>query len=98
MRDVAAFEHEVLHAHELDVIDIRATPLDQAGILAPLDALADELWQYRRRWQYWGGGHDYLSWDPWLAPAPAVVSFAAFVVRFGTLFFAACWIALTMCW
>ena len=43
MRDVAALEREVLHAEDLHVVDVGAAPLDQARVLAPLDALADEL-------------------------------------------------------
>ena len=43
VRDVAALEREVPHAGDLHVVDVGAAPLDQARVLAPLDALADEL-------------------------------------------------------
>ena len=45
MRDVAPLEREVLHAGDLHVVDVGAAPLDQARVLAPLDALADQLGQ-----------------------------------------------------
>ena len=45
MRDVAALERQVLHADERDVVDVGAAALNEARILAPLDALADELRQ-----------------------------------------------------
>ena len=48
MRDVAALEREVLHADELDVVDVGAAALDEARVLAALDALADELRQNGR--------------------------------------------------
>jgi hypothetical protein len=53
VRDVAALEGQVLHADDLHVVDVGAEALDEARILAPLDALADQLRQYR-------GRHDYL--------------------------------------
>ena len=43
VRDVAALEREVLHAGDLHVVDVGAAALDQARVLAALDALADEL-------------------------------------------------------
>ena len=68
MRDVAALEREVLHAGDLDVVDVRAASLDQARILAALDALPTSF----------GSTGD---------------------VAMAYLFaFAACWMALTMCW
>ena len=45
VRDVAALEREVQHSGELDVVDVGPAALDQARVLAPLDALADELRQ-----------------------------------------------------
>ena len=45
MRDVAALEREMLHADEGDVVDVGAAALNQARILAPLDARANELRQ-----------------------------------------------------
>ena len=41
--DVAALEGEVQHARQLDVIDVGGLALDEARVLAALDALADEL-------------------------------------------------------
>ena len=64
---VAALERQMLHAGNLDVVHVRGPALNQARVLAPLDALAHELRQHWRR----GHGH---------------------------LLFAACWMALTMCW
>ena len=49
MRDVAALERQVLHAGDLDVVDVGAAALNEARILAALDALADELRQHGRR-------------------------------------------------
>src|SRR6185436_1062487 len=46
VRDIAAFERQVLHADERDVVDIGAASLDEARIFATLDALAYELGQY----------------------------------------------------
>ena len=43
--DVAALEGQVLHAGDLQVVDVGASTLDEARILAALDALADELGQ-----------------------------------------------------
>ena len=54
VRDVAALERQVLHAGDLDVVDVGAAALDQARVFAALDALADELRQNGRR------GHGYL--------------------------------------
>ena len=54
VRDVAALERQVLHADDLDVVDVGAAPLDEARIFAALDALADELRQDGSR------GHGYL--------------------------------------
>ena len=54
VRDVAALEGQVQHAGELDVVDVGAAPLDQARVLAALDALADQLRQNGSR------GHGYL--------------------------------------
>ena len=48
VRDVAALERQVLHADERDIVDIGAAALNEARILAALDALADELRQHRR--------------------------------------------------
>ena len=48
VRDVAALERQVLHAGDLHVVHIGAAALDEAWILAALDALADELRKYRR--------------------------------------------------
>ncbi len=42
MRDVAPLEREVLNAGDLHVVDVGAAAPDQARVLAPLDALADE--------------------------------------------------------
>jgi hypothetical protein len=53
VRDVAALERQVLHAGDLDVVDVGAQALNQARVLAPLDALAHELRQNR-------SGHGYL--------------------------------------
>ena len=47
VRDVAALERHVLHAGDLDVVDVGGAALDQPRILAALDALADELGQDR---------------------------------------------------
>jgi hypothetical protein len=41
VRDVAALERHVAHAGELDVVDVGAAALDEARILAALDALAN---------------------------------------------------------
>ena len=49
VRNVAARECQVLQAGDLDVVDVGAAALDQTRILTPLDALANELRQYRRR-------------------------------------------------
>ena len=51
--DVAALERQVLHAGDLDVVDILAQALNQTRVFAPLDALANELRQH-------GSRHDYL--------------------------------------
>ena len=48
VRDVAALERQVLHAGDLDVVDVGAQALDQARVFAALDALTDELRQYGR--------------------------------------------------
>jgi hypothetical protein len=62
VRDVAALERQVLHPGDLDVVHVGAAALDQARILAPLDALPDELRQDRRR------GHGYLLFAAyWMA-------------------------------
>ena len=53
MGDVATLESQVLHPDDLHVVDVGAQALNQARVLAPLDALADQLWQH-------GSGHDYL--------------------------------------
>ena len=45
MGDVAALERQMTHAGDLDVVDVGAAALDEARILAALDALADELRQ-----------------------------------------------------
>ena len=71
VRDVAALERQVLHAGDLEVVDIGGAPLDQARILAALHALADELRQ---------DGSECHGLP---------------LARGG---FAACWMALTMCW
>ena len=52
VRDVAALEREVLHADDLDVVDVGAAALDQARVLAALDALADELRQDGSAWPW----------------------------------------------
>ena len=44
--DVAALERDVLHADQRDVVDIGAAALNEARVLAPLDALANELRQH----------------------------------------------------
>ena len=54
VRHVAALERQVLHAGDLDVVDVGAAALDEARILAALDALAHELRQHWRR------GHAHL--------------------------------------
>ena len=41
-------EDDVLHADDLDVVDIRPPSLNQAGIFATLDARTYELGQYGR--------------------------------------------------
>ena len=46
--DVAAHERHVEHAWHDDVVDVRAVPGDQPGILAPLHALPDEAVAARR--------------------------------------------------
>jgi hypothetical protein len=43
--DVAALERHVEHAGDLDVIDIGGAALDEPGIFAALDALANQLRQ-----------------------------------------------------
>ena len=45
VRDIAALEREVLHAGDLYVVAVGTASLDQAWVLATLDALADELRQ-----------------------------------------------------
>ena len=45
--DVAALERRVPHADDLHVVDVGAVSLDEPRVLAPLDALAHELRQYR---------------------------------------------------
>src|SRR5262249_7879146 len=47
--DVTSLEREMLHADEGDVVDVGATPLNQARIFASLDALSHELRQYGSR-------------------------------------------------
>ena len=54
VRDVAPLERHVQHADERDVVNIGGAPLDETGILAALDALANELWQH------WSNSHVYL--------------------------------------
>ena len=49
VRDIAALERQMLQTDDLDVVDVGAAALDQPRILTPLDALANELRQYRRR-------------------------------------------------
>ena len=49
VRHVAALERQVLHADERDVVDVGGAALNEARILAPLDALAHELRQHGRR-------------------------------------------------
>ena len=56
VRDVAALEREVQHAGHLEIIDVGAEALDQARVLAALDALADQFRKNRC-----GGGHGYLA-------------------------------------
>src|SRR5262245_12466801 len=48
VRDLATLERQVLHADNLDVVDVGGAPLDQTWILAAFDSLAYELWQHRR--------------------------------------------------
>ena len=45
VRDVASLERQMLHADEGDVVDVGAAASNQARILAPLDACANELRQ-----------------------------------------------------
>ncbi len=45
VRDVAALECDVLHACDLHVVNVRGAALDEARILTPFDARADELRQ-----------------------------------------------------
>ena len=45
--DVAPREGRMQHADDLQVVDIGAQTLNQTRILAPLDALPDQLWKYR---------------------------------------------------
>ena len=52
--EVAAFERQMLHANERDVVDVGASTLDETRIFATLDALADEFWQDR------SGRHGHL--------------------------------------
>jgi hypothetical protein len=62
VRDVAALEREMLHADERDVVDEGRAASDETGILAALDAFADELRQDGRR------GHGHLfSTAYWIA-------------------------------
>ena len=56
VRDVAALERQVLHAGDLEVVDVGAAALDQARVLAALDALADQLRQNGSR-----SRHGYLA-------------------------------------
>ena len=64
--DVAAHERHMEHAGHDDVVDVRAVPGDQPGILAPLHALTDEAVAARRpvgggsAGMIGGGRHDVL--------------------------------------
>src|SRR4030095_11148316 len=53
MRHVSALERQMLHAGDLDVVNVRAQALDQTRVLAALDALAHQFRQH-------GSRHDYL--------------------------------------
>ena len=50
MRDIAALECEVLHAGDLEVVDVGAASLDQTRVFATLDALADQFREDGSRW------------------------------------------------
>ena len=43
VRDIASLERQMLHADEGDVVDVGAGASNEARILAPLDALTNEL-------------------------------------------------------
>ena len=51
--DVAADEGHVEHARHDDVVDVRAPPGEEAGVLAPRDTLADEPRCRRGRRAHW---------------------------------------------